>query len=65
MEKPVVGEHTAILAVGRREFYFDTDMQAMELAESLPECVRWQVKLKYDKGIIDSKDYRKLITPER
>ncbi len=58
-DKPIVGDHTAILAVGQREFYFPSDMQALELAESLPDCVDWRVRLRHDRGIVDSKDYRK------
>lgn len=64
-DKPIIGKHTAILAVGTREFYFQTDMDALELAESLPEFVDWQVKLKYDKGTVESKNYRNFITPSK
>lgn len=57
MDRPIVGEFTELI-VGNSRYHYSTDMEALEIAESLPEIVRWQVKLKDSKGIIDSERYR-------
>lgn len=56
-DRPIVGNMTELI-VGQRTFHYQTDMEALEMAEHLPECVRWQVKLQHGKGMIDSDKYR-------
>lgn len=63
MAREIVGRFTDLI-VGKRTFYFPTDMQAMEVAESLPDCVSWQVKLQ-NEAIVDSKVYRETKKPDR
>lgn len=56
-DRPIIGEFTELI-VGQRVFHYETDMEALEMAEHLPECVRWQVILKNGRGTIDSQKYR-------
>lgn len=41
-----------------RSYRFTSDMDAMEVAESLPESMRWQVRLQHGRGLVDSEKYK-------
>lgn len=51
------GYHTQLIMAGK-SYRFLTDMDAMEVAESLPDSMRWQVRLQHGKGVVDSEKYR-------
>lgn len=57
MEGPVRSYLTDLI-VGGRTYGYQTDMEAIEMAEQLPDCVRWQVRLQHDRGVVDSEKYR-------
>lgn len=57
MNKPIIGDYTELI-VGNSCYHYSTDMSALEVAESLPDCVRWKVRLQNNKGLIDSERYR-------
>lgn len=50
--------HFSLLIVGKQSYRFPTDMQAMECAEEMPDCVNWTVRLQNNKGLIESQKFR-------
>lgn len=56
--QPVEG-HFSELVIGGKSYRYATDMEALEMAEKLPE-VRWQIRLKHNRGIVDSEKYHRV-----
>lgn len=56
-DRPIVGDYTRLI-VGDRAFHYETDFEALETAESLPDVVRWEIELQHGKGVINSEKYR-------
>lgn len=50
-------DNEAEIIVGTKRFYRHSNAEAIEFASSLPEPVRWQVRLKTGR-VVDSEHYR-------